>query len=121
DENRLWRVDEDYVASHLSNDKLHWRAFAFAFALVARPVVDNLVVSGLLDPYDLESLVHEHIARHRQRVARFDEERFLRPVSLRRSEEHTSELQSRVDVVCRLLLENKYSMQNLIISDISDD
>src|SRR5207247_3462926 len=26
---------------------------------------------------------------------------------LRRSEEHTSELQSRVDLVCRLLLENK--------------
>src|SRR6266849_5130453 len=32
----------------------------------------------------------------------------MRPVSVRqRSEEHTSELQSRVDLVCRLLLEKK--------------
>src|SRR5215207_6122068 len=30
-----------------------------------------------------------------------------RSTSARRSEEHTSELQSRVDLVCRLLLENK--------------
>src|SRR5438105_1033557 len=29
------------------------------------------------------------------------------PVNVRRSEEHTSELQSRVDLVCRLLLEKK--------------
>src|SRR5207247_3062579 len=29
------------------------------------------------------------------------------PQSLQRSEEHTSELQSRVDLVCRLLLEKK--------------
>src|SRR6266536_6327093 len=29
------------------------------------------------------------------------------PTSCRRSEEHTSELQSRVDLVCRLLLEKK--------------
>src|SRR5207247_5379540 len=31
----------------------------------------------------------------------------LAPMSLVRSEEHTSELQSRVDLVCRLLLEKK--------------
>src|SRR5207247_8828619 len=31
----------------------------------------------------------------------------LRPRGCRRSEEHTSELQSRVDLVCRLLLEKK--------------
>src|SRR6266536_69943 len=30
-----------------------------------------------------------------------------RCVKIRRSEEHTSELQSRVDIVCRLLLEKK--------------
>src|SRR6266536_4957691 len=30
-----------------------------------------------------------------------------RPCRSRRSEEHTSELQSRVDIVCRLLLEKK--------------
>src|SRR5690606_40816763 len=31
----------------------------------------------------------------------------LRPLELRRSEEHTSELQSRENLVCRLLLEKK--------------
>src|SRR5438105_12901654 len=33
----------------------------------------------------------------------------------RRSEEHTSELQSRVDLVCRLLLEKKKNKDNNII------
>src|SRR5207247_9286976 len=33
-------------------------------------------------------------------------------VCTRRSEEHTSELQSRVDLVCRLLLEKKKKQQN---------
>src|SRR5437868_15535022 len=32
-----------------------------------------------------------------------------------RSEEHTSELQSRFDLVCRLLLEKKNNYQNLMI------
>src|SRR2546428_9305990 len=40
-----------------------------------------------------------------------------RPAVLERSEEHTSELQSRSDLVCRLLLEKK--KQNMIhISDL---
>src|SRR5438105_8989475 len=33
--------------------------------------------------------------------------RYLPPAAVARSEEHTSELQSRVDLVCRLLLEKK--------------
>src|SRR5699024_12059061 len=33
-------------------------------------------------------------------------------ISIRRSEEHTSELQSRFDLVCRLLLEKKKDMKN---------
>src|SRR5699024_11436390 len=33
-----------------------------------------------------------------------------------RSEEHTSELQSRFDLVCRLLLEKKKSQQNTILN-----
>src|SRR6266536_5013594 len=39
----------------------------------------------------------------------------LRPAG-RRSEEHTSELQSRVDLVCRLLLEKKQQIKHRIIS-----
>src|SRR5438067_7908573 len=39
------------------------------------------------------------------------------PIECRRSEEHTSELQSRFDLVCRLLLEKKKKKKNII--DIS--
>src|SRR5438105_13436760 len=35
-------------------------------------------------------------------------------LSVRRSEEHTSELQSRVDLVCRLLLEKKKKKKKVI-------
>src|SRR5207249_6891994 len=38
----------------------------------------------------------------------------IRPLSRRRSEEHTSELQSRFDLVCRLLLEKKKIITNIL-------
>src|SRR5690349_23519402 len=44
---------------------------------------------------------------HRFIVLRCARDRGLRTRSARRSEEHTSELQSRRDLVCRLLLEKK--------------
>src|SRR5438105_6705122 len=47
--------------------------------------------------------------RQRARVAVPDADRLLRGA---RSEEHTSELQSRVDLVCRLLLEKKKKQEN---------
>src|SRR5438105_10689847 len=37
-----------------------------------------------------------------------------------RSEEHTSELQSRVDLVCRLLLEKKIEQQHRVSRTVSD-
>src|SRR5437868_15484436 len=40
-------------------------------------------------------------------VAVEEPEAYLHPQAQRRSEEHTSELQSRFDLVCRLLLEKK--------------
>src|SRR5207247_7909089 len=43
----------------------------------------------------------------RARWTRYDYERARRVFDHLRSEEHTSELQSRVDLVCRLLLEKK--------------
>src|SRR5437867_6399423 len=49
-------------------------------------------------------LVHE---RQSFRVGAVDAEGALIPVSAPRSEEHTSELQSPYDLVCRLLLEKK--------------
>src|SRR2546422_1819231 len=45
--------------------------------------------------------------RHRPRPGRFSRARCPRRSPSRRSEEHTSELQSRLHLVCRLLLEKK--------------
>src|SRR5690242_20864534 len=45
-------------------------------------------------------------------VARIDRARHLRAYQSRRSEEHTSELQSHVNLVCRLLLEKKKKKTN---------
>src|SRR6266849_8710571 len=39
-----------------------------------------------------------------------------RPTTAARSEEHTSELQSRVDLVCRLLLEKKKQVKSIYLS-----
>src|SRR3712207_8909991 len=50
----------------------------------------------------------EKIARVRQRDTATDVK--LRAEGWERSEEHTSELQSRQYLVCRLLLENKYKV-----------
>src|SRR5690349_22457289 len=44
---------------------------------------------------------------HAKAASHLDLARRLRPLRLPRSEEHTSELQSRRDLVCRLLLEKK--------------
>src|SRR5699024_7888829 len=59
----------------------------------------DLVEGAPLDDEHLD-LVRE-VARKAESVAVWDDERILR------SEEHTSELQSRFDLVCRLLLEKK--------------
>src|SRR2546422_7298933 len=45
----------------------------------------------------------------------------LNSVAVRRSEEHTSELQSRLHLVCRLLLEKKKAHTPLRIRDPDDD
>src|SRR5438874_9803068 len=43
----------------------------------------------------------------------------LRPQQLERSEEHTSELQSRRDLVCRLLLEKKKKIKTITVMRLS--
>src|SRR2546422_6113293 len=52
----------------------------------------------------------------------FRGQRARSPCGIPRSEEHTSELQSRLHLVCRLLLEKKkkkkYSIEYVIINDI---
>src|SRR2546422_6158475 len=56
-------------------------------------------------PPTTERLVELHVGE--ETVAANLRERVLRRVELLRSEEHTSELQSRLHLVCRLLLEKK--------------
>src|SRR2546430_10034225 len=43
----------------------------------------------------------------------------LHPLEIRRSEEHTSELQSQSNLVCRLLLEKKKRMKQRIAANIT--
>src|SRR5699024_9275155 len=63
---------------------------------------------------ELESLVTETWKRHGCRVRIQKASKVIREgreVEVGRSEEHTSELQSRFDLVCRLLLEKKKAKQ----------
>src|SRR3954471_25099858 len=89
-----------------------WRRRSF-FLMIRRPPRPTLFpyttlfrsVGGHLPLAQLDQrlhLAHEAVARR--------EHRQLPP----RSEEHTSELQSRRDLVCRLLLEKKTKQQHLI-------
>src|SRR5690349_23908906 len=73
---------------------------------------DALPLSGLLADDEARGLGRDG-ARH-LRAARLERRRGLLPRVLleRRSEEHTSELQSRRDLVCRLLLEKKKKKMN---------
>src|SRR6202048_5480154 len=73
------------------------------FLMIRRPPRSTLF------PYTTLFRSRREHARDRLLGRRF---RFLRAASEPRSEEHTSELQSRVDLVCRLLLEQKDTRLN---------
>src|SRR2546422_8122608 len=75
--------------------------YLFFFLMIRRPPRSTLF------PYT--TLFRSQVVRHRTR-RRTSAERYLRapgPYPTPRSEEHTSELQSRLHLVCRLLLEKK--------------
>src|SRR5438105_12457798 len=59
------------------------------------------------------------LARHRFRHRPVDAGLRREAVAAPRSEEHTSELQSRVDLVCRLLLEKKKKLNRAWFRSIS--
>src|SRR4051812_49819545 len=63
------------------------------------------------DPHTAADLVQDALVRTGMRWSRLDHtgdpEAYVRRAILNRSEEHTSELQSHVNLVCRLLLEKK--------------
>src|SRR5579859_8271258 len=96
-----------------------WSAFAFKntfsapsfffFLMIRRPPRSTLF------PYTT-------LFRSGRGLGAHDRER--RPVRgrrRRRSEEHTSELQSQSNLVCRLLLEKKKKMKNLVMKKIDKD
>src|SRR5216683_6523836 len=85
---------------------LFFLLFFFFFLMIRRPPRSTLF------PYT--TLFRSFQGQDLVRRAGLDQQWFpLRP-GLERSEEHTSELQSRSDLVCRLLLEKK-KKKNLLI------
>src|SRR5438067_7539894 len=62
-------------------------------------------VAPLIDRHDARRDAAQHVRRFQSGLAQLSRQ----GLPLRRSEEHTSELQSRFDLVCRLLLEKKKS------------
>src|SRR6478672_12983444 len=75
----------------------HLRCVLFFFLMIRRPPRSTLF------PY---TTLFRSLLRHRDRVGLRVSLQLLRE-GAQRSEEHTSELQSRSDLVCRLLLEKK--------------
>src|SRR3989449_4918972 len=72
--------------------------FPYTTLFRSRWADDRHVLHAVLRPGDLQSAAPETAEGLRQRG---------RQMSVDRSEEHTSELQSRLHLVCRLLLEKK--------------
>src|SRR5690348_17976195 len=77
------------------------RSTLFPYTTLFRSDGELAEVVGLVDEEDADDLLQRH-RRGQGRVALH-----RRPVLHGRSEEHTSELQSPVHLVCRLLLEKK--------------
>src|SRR5690242_21901746 len=75
-------------------------SFFFFFLMIRRPPRSTLFPYTTLFRSSLSSSWARRSGSPGRRMP-------LRPASYRRSEEHTSELQSHVNLVCRLLLEKK--------------
>src|SRR6266516_6700916 len=91
---------------------LFFFSFFFFFLMIRRPPRSTLF------PYTTLFRSPNHdvimVTGHEEAAAVFgDAERSRR--AIRRSEEHTSELQSPYDLVCRLLLEKKKKTENCMI------
>src|SRR5260221_6647952 len=77
---------------------------AMAASAPTAPAPPQMVLRGKDDAVAF----HIEIARHRRKLRhRADARDEFLPFDIGRSEEHTSELQSHSDLVCRLLLEKK--------------
>src|SRR5699024_12791222 len=88
--------------------------FVFFFLMIRRPPRSTLFPYTTLfrSPRPVLRKPHDSEARGRSRERRRRSVRAHRRRAVARSEEHTSELQSRFDLVCRLLLEKKNDHTN---------
>src|SRR5699024_12497755 len=62
---------------------------------------------------EYQARIYERITEFTSHLIRLDDHQLHKEIALLRSEEHTFELQSRFDLVCRILLEkkNKYRLE----------
>src|SRR2546422_7582024 len=84
--------------------------FFFFFLMIRRPPRSTLFPYTTLFRSD-RPLPRQGDVIQQLLVRRKDDIRARQPFDMRRSEEHTSELQSRLHLVCRLLLEKKKKTQ----------
>src|SRR5438105_8630254 len=92
--------------------------FVFFFLMIRRPPRSTLFPYTTLfrsvEPFLISSAVAGIVAQRLvRRVCAGCEESYRPDREVLRSEEHTSELQSRVDLVCRLLLEKKKTRESV--------
>src|SRR5947207_11884990 len=83
-------------------------SLSFFFLMIRRPPRFTLFPYTTL--FRSFEAIQEHNSEHRRQVTPW-----LTSEHCRRSEEHTSELQSHSDLVCRLLLEKKKSHQRVYL------
>src|SRR5699024_12094846 len=87
------------------------QAYHYLLMIVPLLIVSFAIIPYLnLNPDDVLKFIGEMIP---EELASIFESTIIHLVETPRSEEHTSELQSRFDLVCRLLLEKKNSEQNI--------
>src|SRR2546430_10273717 len=95
------------------------RFFFFFFLMIRRPPRSTLFpYTTLFRSLELPGLVHIIGECHRQLLVRRFRCELCPGEPRRRSEEHTSELQSQSNLVCRLLLEKKKTTQNIIQQEL---
>src|SRR5262249_60458549 len=99
---QLVRVHLHHLVGRLTDKKL----FPYAQLFRAR---DRYGVSWQIVPVVLGQMLGDPDPAKAQRVM----QAMLRMIKLDRSEEHTSELQSLTNLVCRLLLEKKKNMKSM--------
>src|SRR5206468_11004575 len=85
----------------------HYSFFFFFFLMIRRPPRSTLFPYTTLFRSVIGTLAAQAGAAGLETVVVTGDKDMMQLVDERRSEEHTSELQSRSDLVCRLLLEKK--------------